>query len=133
MVIKRRRLLGAGMVGLASLIAKRSSLRALSLEPAYFTAGAFYRNDVSKWLYIGWENDHPKSWTFMGGAVSPGLRFTIQFAVTVNGTTYYPDELAPDRKQKIHWYLREGFLRSCIGMDCRSRSGNDSAFHRSCS
>jgi hypothetical protein len=110
MVIKRRHLLGAGMVGLASLIAKRSSLRALSLEPAYFTAGAFYRNDFSKWLYIGWEIDHPKSWTFMGGAVSPGLRLTIQFAVTVNGTTYYPDELAPDRKQKIHWYLREGFL-----------------------
>lgn len=110
MMIKRRSLLGMGMVGLTSRIAKRSSLHALSLEPPASTAGAFYRNDVSKWLYIGWEEDHPKSWTFMGGAVSPGQRLTIQFGVTVKGTTYYPDEFAPDRKQQIHWYLREGFL-----------------------
>ena len=31
-----------------------------------------YDYDPLKWLYIGWENDHPKSWTFMGGGLAPG-------------------------------------------------------------
>jgi hypothetical protein len=59
MMIKRRSLLGMGMVGLPSLVAERSSLHGLSLEPPASTAGTFYRNDVSTWLYIGWEEDHP--------------------------------------------------------------------------
>jgi hypothetical protein len=69
-----------------------------------------YDYDLLKWLYIGWENDHPKSWTFMGGGVAPGLGDIIQYTVTVDGTTYIPDEFALDRKSRIKWYLRDGYL-----------------------
>lgn len=69
-----------------------------------------YEYDRLKWLYIGWENDHPKSWTFMGGGVAPGLRDTIQYTVTVDGKTYAPDEFALDRKALIKWHLRDGYL-----------------------
>jgi hypothetical protein len=75
-----------------------------------FIGKQLYDNDLLKWLYIGWENDHPKSWTFMGGAVAPGLGPAIQYALTVNGITCFPDEFAPDRKSKIKWYLRDGYL-----------------------
>jgi hypothetical protein len=70
----------------------------------------FYDYDLLKWLYIGWENDHPKSWTFMGGGVAPGLGDLIQYTVTVDGATYTPDEFALDRKSRIKWYLRDGYL-----------------------
>jgi hypothetical protein len=71
-----------------------------------------YDYDHLKWLYIGWENDHPKSWTFMGGGVAPGLGPIIQYTAAVDGTTYIPDEFALDRKSRIKWYLRDGYLPS---------------------
>jgi hypothetical protein len=110
MTIERRAFLRGGLSSLA-LISNRNLLDGLSDNGEQFYApGPLYSFDFLKWLYIGWENDHPKSWTFMGGAVAPGLRDTIQFAVSVEGRTYYPDELSPSRKQNIKWYLREGFL-----------------------
>ena len=73
-----------------------------------------YEYDLLKWLYIGWENDHPKSWTFMGGGMSPGIAPgvgpAIQYTVTLDGKTYFPDEFSPDRKSQIHWSLRDGYL-----------------------
>jgi len=69
-----------------------------------------YEYDGLKWLYIGWENDHPKSWTFMGGGLAPGQQPVIQYTVTIGDQTYCPDELTPDRKANIKWYLREGYL-----------------------
>jgi len=111
MPFDRRSFLLGGSVGLADILTNAHTLRGLSLDqPLYSAPGPLYRNDLLKWLDFGWENDHPKSWAFMGGAVSPGQRSTIQFAVTIAGKTYAPDELAPDRKQKIRWYLKEGFL-----------------------
>ena len=44
-----------------------------------------YDYDPLKWLYVGWENDHPKSWTFMGGGLAPGQQSTIQYALTIGG------------------------------------------------
>ena len=44
-----------------------------------------YEYDPLKWLNIGWENDHPKSWTFMGGGLAPGQQSAIQYALTVGG------------------------------------------------
>ena len=111
MTLERRRLLQGGLFVLADLLLGKTAAAETNPSGAlYASPGVFYPNDHLKWLYIGWENDHPKSWTFMGGAVSPGQRATIQYAVSIDGTMYVPDELAPDRKQKIQWYLREGFL-----------------------
>ncbi len=109
--MKRRTFVEFGMLGVAELFAKSHSLYGLVPDSAPYTAaGAFYPNDLLKWTYFGWESDHPKSWSFMGGAVSPGLRTTIQFALAWEGKLYVPDELASDRKQKIHWYLKDGYL-----------------------
>jgi hypothetical protein len=70
-----------------------------------------YEYDPLKWLFIGCENDHPKSWTFMGGGLCPGQQTTpIQYTVTIGDKSYFPDEFAFDRKLKIKWYLRDGFL-----------------------
>jgi hypothetical protein len=69
-----------------------------------------YDYDPLKWLYVGWENDHPKSWTFMGGGLAPGQQSVIQYTLTIGDQVYYPDELAPDRQKEIRWYLREGYL-----------------------
>lgn len=67
--------------------------------------------DPLKWLYIGCEGDHPRSWTFMGGGLAPGqLTRTIQYAVSVGNRTYCPDEASPTRKLDIKWYLRDGYL-----------------------
>lgn len=111
MKLHRRRLLQGGLFVLTDLlIGKTAEAERNPTGLHYTSSGTFYPNDRLKWLYIGWENDHPKSWTFMGGAVSPGQRATIQYAVSINGILYVPDELGPDRMQKIRWYLREGFL-----------------------
>jgi hypothetical protein len=111
MTIERRSLLQGGLFALADLLLGNHGVHASDLGDAhYYSPGTLYPNDRLKWLYIGWENDHPKSWTFMGGAVSPGQRGTIQFAVSIGGKMHVPDELAPDRKQKIAWYLKGGFL-----------------------
>ncbi len=68
--------------------------------------------DRSHWLYFGWEGDHPKSWSFMGGAVNPGQRGEIHYSVEIAGKKYFPDEHDPKRKQNIQWSLMDGFLPS---------------------
>lgn len=68
-----------------------------------------YLPDTLKWLHIGTMYDHPKSWTFMGGGVAPGLRSAILYMVEVDGVVHGPDEFAPDRKLQIQWYLRDGY------------------------
>src|ERR1035438_1523685 len=101
MMIERRTFLRGGLLGLA-LASNRGLLGGLSVEGAQYDAsGPLYPYDLLKWLYIGWENDHPKSWTFMGGGVSPGLGDLIQYTVTVDGATSAPDEFALDRKSRI--------------------------------
>ena len=111
MALGRRTVLQWGVCGVAGLFAKETSLYGMAPDSAPNAgAGAFYPNDLTKWTYFGWEYDHPKSWSFMGGAVSPGQRATIQFAVAIEGKTYCPDELASDRKQKIKWFLKDGYL-----------------------
>ena len=77
-------------------------------------AADLYQNDKSHWLYIGWENDQTKAFTFMAGAVAPTRGSVIQYAVDVNGTSHVPDESAADRKTKIKWYLSEGYLPSPV-------------------
>lgn len=67
-----------------------------------------YQLDTLKWLHLGTMYDHPKSWTFLGGGVAPGLGAAIVQVVVVNGEPHTPDEHAPDRKQQIHWRLRDG-------------------------
>jgi len=81
-------------------------------RPFELTVGGpyIYRIDQRQWLYIGWENDHPKSLTFMGGSLSPGRGDIIQYAVEVDNVQYVPDEYAPDRKAKIDWSLAENYL-----------------------
>lgn len=112
MTIERRTVVQWGLLGLAGLFAKPSPVLGLTADgdPRVANAGAFYPNDHTKWTYFGWEFDHPKSWSFMGGAVSPGQRSTIQFAVSIQGRIYFPDELAADRRQKIKWYLKDGYV-----------------------
>ena len=65
-----------------------------------FEIGApLYEYDPLKWLYIGWEGDHPKSWTFTGGGLALGQSPTpIQYALTIGNRTYCPDESSPTRK-----------------------------------
>ncbi len=87
---------------------------AVTLTATMSLAADLYKNDTLHWLFIGCENDHPKSWTFMGGAMAPGRRARIQFAVRAGGTLFTPDEYATDRKTKIKWYLSEGYLPSPI-------------------
>ena len=81
-------------------------------RPFELTVGGpyIYRIDQHQWLYIGWENDHPKSLTFMGGSLSPGRGDIIQYAVEVDNVQYVPDEYAPDRRAKIDWSLAENYL-----------------------
>ena len=73
-----------------------------------------YRVDRLHWLYFGWENDHPKSWSFMGGAVVPGRRQRVQFTVEIDGQIYIPDEFAENRRQIIKWYLADGYMPSPV-------------------
>ncbi len=77
--------------------------------PFSVSAANSYSYDSTHWLYIGWENDYPKSRTYMGGGVQPGMGAAIQYTVTVDGTVYYPDEFSADRKTRILWYLRDGY------------------------
>ena len=91
MPFDRRSFLLGSSVGLVDILSNAHTFYGLGLEqPRYTARGPFYQNDLLKWLDFGWENDHPKSWAFMGGAVSPGQRSTIQFAVTIAGKTYCP-------------------------------------------
>ncbi len=83
------------------------NLRQDRIEEGFEKAG--YPMDTTKWLPIGTMKDHPKSWTFMGGGVAPGESNVITYSVKVDGKLCTPDEFAPDRKQKIGWYLRDGY------------------------
>ncbi len=78
------------------------------------SAADLYKNDKSHWLYIGWENDATKAFTFMAGAVAPTRGSVIQYAVDVNSIPFVPDESAADRKTKIKWCLSEGYLPSPV-------------------
>jgi hypothetical protein len=100
--------MGAVPVGKAAISGRASGTTDLQADAAI--SKPLYQHDEMKWLYIGWEGDHPKSWTFMGGGVAPGQQAAIQYTLTIGGQVYYPDELAPDRLKKIKWYLREGYL-----------------------
>lgn len=73
-----------------------------------------YKVDRKQWLYIGWENDHPKSLTFMGGTMLPGRGPSIQYTVEVDGKSYHPNEFSADRRSKIKWYLADGYLPSPV-------------------
>ena len=68
-----------------------------------------YIPDTLKWLPIGAMYDHPKSWTFMGGGVAPAEGAVILYTVEINEKMYYPDEFACDRKERIGWFLRDGY------------------------
>ncbi|MCC6497941.1 MAG: hypothetical protein IT193_16940 [Propionibacteriaceae bacterium] len=72
-------------------------------------AKAPYLPDTLKWLHIGTMYDHPKSWTFMGGGVAPGLGAVILYSVEIGGVMYFPDEFSPGRKQEISWSMRDGY------------------------
>ena len=83
----------------------------------------YYKDNYLKWLYIGWEGDHPKSWVFVGGALGPGQAChpgnnlkkgqIIQYVVQYDGKVYTPDVYSPGLKQRIKWYYEEGYL-PCI-------------------
>ena len=73
-----------------------------------------YKVDKKQWLYFGWENDHPKSLSFMGGALMNGRKHNIQYTVEIGGKIYYPDEFNAKRREKINWYLAEGYLPSPV-------------------
>ena len=99
---------GGVSVGKASTSGRADRITDLQAEAAI--GNPLYDYDPLKWLYMGWENDHPKSWTFMGGGLAPGQQSVIQYTLTIGDKVYCPDELAPDRQEKIKWYLREGYL-----------------------
>lgn len=81
----------------------------LGSDGVHGIAQAPYLPDTLKWLHIGTIYDHPKSWTFMGGGVAPGLGAVILYTVEVAGQLHYPDEFAPDRKLAITWAMRDGY------------------------
>lgn len=87
----------------------------------------------NNWLYFGWEEDHPKAISLMGGAVYPrrpklekndnhSWEYSKQpwhkdsekplfFMVSVDGSApFYPDETSPSRRTDIKWTLPEGYL-----------------------
>jgi hypothetical protein len=57
--------------------------------PTAVVSEPLYQYDKTKWLYIGCENDHPKSWTFMGGGLAPdkALLFNTAFPLEIVITT----------------------------------------------
>lgn len=85
------------------------------------------------WLYFGWQEDHPKAISVMGGALysrRPQLpaqdghswyfskeawhsdsNKPLFFMLSVDGSApFYPDEFSPTRRTDIHWHLAEGSL-----------------------
>ncbi len=81
-----------------------------ALGSRYGIAKAPYIPDTLKWLTIGTVYDHPKSWTFMGGGVAPGQGAVILYTLEKDGRIYAPDEQAADRKLRISWYYRDGYI-----------------------
>ena len=91
------------------------------------------RLDKCQWLYFGWEEDHPKAISLMGGGVYPrrprlpkvddhsweysrkawheNSADPVFFLLSVDGSEpYYPDETAPFRRKAIHWSIAENYL-----------------------
>ncbi|MBK5721875.1 hypothetical protein JGH11_13425 [Dysgonomonas sp. Marseille-P4677] len=91
------------------------------------------RIDKRHWQYFGWEEDHPKAISLMGGGVYPrrprldknddhSWEFSrkawhknsadpVFFLLSVDGSEpYYPDETSPFRRKIIHWSLAENYL-----------------------
>lgn len=89
--------------------------------------------DKQHWLYFGWEEDHPKAISLMGGALyarrpklqshddhsweyskeawHPKSSEPVFFKLGVDGSLpYYPDEQSTDRRENIKWFLAESFL-----------------------
>lgn len=89
--------------------------------------------DLQHWVYFGWEEDHPKAISLMGGALYPRRpKLTerddeswnyskvkwhkssdkpIYFMLSVDGSEpYYPDETSPTRRTDIKWRLAEDYL-----------------------
>lgn len=85
------------------------------------------------WTYFGWEEDHPKANSLMGGALyarrpklakgdnhswacskktwHPDSDKPLFFMLSVDGSQpFYPDEFSPSRRQDIHWHLAQGSL-----------------------
>lgn len=86
-----------------------------------------------QWLYFGWEEDHPKAISLMGGAVYPrrprlpenddhsweysrtpwhkNSSDIVLFMLSVdNSTPYYPDENNIYRRKIIDWSIAENYL-----------------------
>jgi hypothetical protein len=93
------------------------------------------RFDKIHWLYFGWEEDHPKAISLMGGAVYPRRpklskenpksahwEFSKQpwhksssgivlFLLSVDGSVpFYPDEKDPFRRKTIDWSIADNYL-----------------------
>ena len=100
-----------------------------------FAAGIEEPQNLDKrhWLYFGWEEDHPKAISLMGGGVyarrprtgrDDGISYRyakeawnknsdkgVFFLIGVDGgELYYPNEKSKDRKETIKWHLAEGYL-----------------------
>jgi hypothetical protein len=79
-----------------------------------------YSVDSTRWLYIGWPGDHPKSHTFMAGGLNPGRDYArkdvpkVEYVPVVDGVEYHPDERSPRRKSEIRWYRDRGYLPSPV-------------------
>jgi hypothetical protein len=73
-----------------------------------------YQVDRYHWVYFGWPEDHPKSWSFMGGTVAPGRHRRVQFAVEQGGKLYTPDEFGTRRRTRIRWYLADEYMPSPV-------------------
>lgn len=91
------------------------------------------KTDLQHWTYFGWEEDHPKAISLMGGALyarRPKLANgdneswnyskkawhqdsdkPVFFMLSVDESLpYYPNEQSPLRKKNIKWELAEGYL-----------------------
>ena len=89
--------------------------------------------DANHWCYFGWEEEHPKAISTMGGALysrRPMLQkgddhsweFSrpawhkdadkpVFFMLSVDGSeAFYPDEFSPTRRMDVQWNLAEGYL-----------------------
>lgn len=110
------------------------SLVLLSGIPARASVGTdSLKLSKDNWLYFGWEEDHPKAVSLMGGALysrrpvlekhddhswehskSPWHKDSekpIFFMVSVDGSApFYPDETSPSRRTDIEWTLPDGYL-----------------------
>lgn len=121
--MKHKILLSIFVLSISSCI----SLHAVNIEPDSI------KIEKKNSLYFGWEEDHPKAISIMGGALyarRPQLAKgddhswdtskkawhkdsdkPLFFMLSVDGSEpYYPDEMAPTRRKDIKWGLAESYL-----------------------